>query len=236
MNKLGLFGAAAVASALCFGAAPAMASDGDVAGAALDLVAANATPGNGAAFVTKAIKNAFALNNAAMTYYWGATSPGSSAWYTAITTADNFVEITNIADVAAGQILAIDGSHTVVIIGDPIDITPPTEFYTPYITGTTQWALPIADSTSSAHGFSPAYYDGGTDYSDSRWSSSTDPNDPNNVIWTFTGSKSGTAYMRLYADEVTGEITAHAWSVTATSEAYVYDQTERPFAIGECTL
>lgn len=239
MNKLGLFGAAAVASALCFGAAPAMAA-GEVSGAALDLVTAQTNTGNGGSFVTRAVKDAFPWQNAQFTTWFEYNTLSAAKWYTAITTNTHVVEVSNIADIEADLIMAINevknssgtvtyGGHAVVIVGDPIDITD--EYWGPVVSGTKQWALPIADSTSSAHGNSPAYYDGVTDYSDSRWTS-----DPETGAWSFTGSRSGTAYMRLYADETTGEIFAHAWSVTATSEANVFDQTEKPFAIGECTL
>ena len=228
MNKLGFAGAAALATAFCFSSASAHAT-GSVADAAEALVTAGTNTGNGGSFVTKAVKDAFGLTDAAFKYYWTYSTLSAERWYTAVTTGDYFTEVSNIADVGADQILAINtvkdangnvtyAGHAVVIIGDPIDITPPTGFYTPYITGTKQWALPIADSTGSEHGNNTAY-------PDSR-----------RVSGVFTANIPGTAYMRLYTDEVTGEILSYGWSVTATNEANVFDQSERPFAIGEITF
>ena len=224
MNRLGFFGAAAIASVLCFSSSPALAA-GEVSGAALDLVVAGTNTGNGGLFVSRVIRDAFDFSDAEMKYYWSYSNVNAARWYSAIVDEDHFVRITNIADVKADQLLAINAvtspvyaGHVVVIIGAPIDITPPYDFYTPYIEGTKQWALPIADSTGSEHGQNASY-------PDSR-----------RVDGSFKGSLPGTAYMRLYSDAYTGEILAYSWSVAATSEAAVYDAYERPFAVGEIDL
>jgi hypothetical protein len=221
MNHLGFFGAAAIASVLCFSSAPAQAA-GEVSGAALDLVVAGTNTGNGGYFVSRAVKDAFDYSDAEFRYYWSYSTLNAARWYTAINDGDYLEEITNIADVGADQILAINSvtspayaGHVVVITGAPIDITPPYDYYTPYIDGTRQWALPIADSTGSEHGQNASY-------PDSR-----------RVDGYFTGNVPGTAYMRLYSDAKTGEILAYSWSVAATSASAVYYQDERPFAIGK---
>lgn len=221
MNRLGFFGAAAVASVLCFSSAPALAA-ADVSGAALDLVVAGTNTGNGGAFVTKAIKDAYDLTDAECRYIWDSASLSSAKWYDEVVEGTYFVEITDIADVAAGQLLVIDAvaspayaGHTVVVTGAPIDITAE---YTPAITGTKQWALPIADSTGSEHGQNASY-------PDSR-----------RVSGVFTGGVPGTAYMRIFSDADTGEILYYSWSVANTSLGVVYDKSERPFVIAELTL
>ncbi|TKD00764.1 hypothetical protein [Polyangium fumosum] len=223
MNKLGLFGAAAVATALCFSSDARATGDGDVSGAALDLVVAGTNTGNGGSFVTKAVKDALGWSSSEWLYYFSYSTLSADRWYDAIVAGTNLVEVDNINDVDAGQILAIDatgsyGGHAVVIIGEPIDITPPSHFYTPYRTGQKQWALPIADSTGSEHGQNASF-------PDSR-----------RVNGVFTANIPGTAFLRLYSDEATGEILSYSWSVTSTNEANVFDQSERPFAIGELTV
>ncbi|HVK70429.1 MAG TPA: hypothetical protein VM694_38515 [Polyangium sp.] len=223
MNKLGLFGAAAVATALCF-PSDAKADPTLNAAIATEAVALLGTnTGNGGSFVTKAVKNALAWTNSQWLYCFEVSTLSAAQWYEDITTGHNFVEITNIADIDAGHIIAIDATgsytgHAAVIIGEPIDITPPAGYYTPYRTGQKQWALPIADSTGSEHGQNASY-------PDSR-----------RVAGVFTANIPGTAYLRLYSDEATGEVISYGWSVTATNEANVYDQSERPFAIGELDI
>ncbi|MDI1433715.1 hypothetical protein [Polyangium sorediatum] len=223
MNKLGLFGAAAVATALCFSSDARATGDGDVSGAALDLVVAGTNTGNGGSFVTKAVKDALGWTSSQWLYYFSYSTLSAARWYEAITAGTNLVEVDNINDVDAGQIIAINATgsytgHAAVIIGEPIDITPPSGFYTPYVTGTKQWALPIADSTGSEHGQNASY-------PDSR-----------RVSGVFTANIPGTAYLRLYSDATTGEILSYSWSVTSTNDANVFDQSERPFAIGELTV
>ncbi|MDI1449492.1 hypothetical protein [Polyangium sp. 6x1] len=223
MNKLALFGAAALATAVCFSSDARATGDGDVSGAALDLVVAGTNTGNGGSFVTKAVKDALGWTSSQWTYYFTYSTLSAQRWYEYITAGTNLVEVDNIADVDAGQIIAINATgsytgHAAVIIGEPIDITPPNAFYTPYVTGTKQWALPIADSTGSEHGQNASY-------PDSR-----------RVSGVFTANIPGTAYMRLYTDATTGEILSYSWSVTSTNDANVFDQSERPFAIGELTV
>ncbi|MDI3283320.1 hypothetical protein [Polyangium sp. 15x6] len=233
MNKLALFGAAAVATAFCFSSDARATGDGDVSGSALDLVIAyqndsTKTTGNGGSFVTKAVKDALGWSSSQWLYYFGTSTLSAQKWYEQIVppgggAPSNFVEVDNINDVDAGQVFAINATgsytgHAAVIIGEPIDITPPNAFYTPYITGTKQWAVPIADSTGSEHGQNTAY-------PDSRRSASG-----------FTANVPGTAYIRLYSDATTGEILSYGWSITATNDLNIYDQSERPFAIGELTV
>jgi hypothetical protein len=232
MKKLGYVGAAAIASVLSLAATEAQA--GVVTTASLNLVTNATVTGNGGSFVTKAVKDGYDLTSTEFKYLWTNSTLSANGWYTAITTNDYFTPVTNISQIAADQIFAVDqvldstptyAGHAVVITGAPIEITESVSnyLYPPYyydqnandgINGWRQFAVPIADSTSAAHGHDSSF-------PDSRWSGNT-----------FTGSVPGTAYIRLYADQVTGAIVAYAWSVQASD---VYDQTERPFAIGTIT-
>jgi len=232
MKNLGYVGAAAIASALCFAATPAQA--GIVTDASLNLVDLGTNTGNGGSFVTKAVKDAYDLTSTEFKFLWTVSTLSAGGWYTAITTNDYFTPVTNISQVGADQVFAINAvaspayvGHAVVIIGAPVEITEGQSnyLYEPFlfdtnpsdgINGWRQYAIPIADSTGSTHGHD-------VDFPDDRWDPATN---------TFAGNIPGTAYMRLYADQVTGAITAYSWSVES---ADVYDQATRPFAIGTIT-
>jgi hypothetical protein len=226
MKAFGYLAAAAVASIVAMAptAAHASASD-DIEDAALAIIAGGTSPGNGGAFVTASYKRAFTYTNAQITWLFGSSSVSAAGWFDAIAAGTYFDEITDIADVAPGQIFVIDqvfddpatttvnetySGHAAVVVGYPIDITPPSGFYQPYKTGTKQWALQIADSTSSVHGANPTYPD-------------VRP----------ALSKPGTGYIRLYSDATTGDLVAYTWSVTSTTnEDNYYTQSERPFSFG----
>jgi hypothetical protein len=230
MKAFGYLAAAAVASVLSMAPslAHATASD-DLKNAALALVTAGTNTGNGGSFNTKVFKNAFTYSNTQFSYLFGSSTLTAADWYDEITAGTYFTEKTNIADIAAGQFFAIDvvyddpatpdneayAGHSGVVLGAPVDITPPTEFYGPIVSGTRQYALSVADSTSSVHGVNASF-------PDSR--NSTSPAGVN---------KPGTAYIRLYTDAATGEILAYTWSVTNSNNlAGHYEQSERPFAFG----
>jgi hypothetical protein len=231
MKKLGYVGAAAIASVLSLAATEAQA--GVVTTAAQNLVTLGTVTGNGGSFVTKAVKDGYDLTSTEFKYLWTNSTLGANGWYVAITTNDYFTQITNISQIAADQIFAVDqvlttptyAGHAVVITGAPIEITEGQSnyLYAPFyfdsnpndgINGWRQYAVPIADSTSAAHGHD-------SNFPDSRWSGNT-----------FNANVPGTAYIRLYADQVTGTIVSYSWSVQASED---YDQTERPFAIGAIT-
>ncbi|UQA59064.1 hypothetical protein [Polyangium aurulentum] len=218
------FGILAVAAASLFCLAPSQADAcPDVGQAAIDLVTNQTSAGLGASFVTTSIRNGFGWGDDEVYYLWGYNSPPSWVFFDAITagaTYNNvgnvFTQVTSINDIAAGQIAAIDavngyGGHAMVIAGAPTEIFPPLK---PIITGTTQYAVKIADATSTLHGSNVSY-------PDSR---------------TGTSNLNGTGYIRVYADTATGSLTGYGytWSVTSSTSGY-YDPAVRPLAIGEFT-
>ncbi|WP_437768545.1 hypothetical protein WME77_16650 [Sorangium sp. So ce764] len=230
----------AAASVVALGAAPADACS-LLSSGALDFIAAGTPSAVGAVFFTNVQKEEFwsypdpivdAVNDAAnMSYYWGSTSPSSEKYYTEFTKPGAIVSLrSNISGVAAGDVLVINktvaggvqtayGGHTVIVTGPAQQLT---TAINPIYSDTLQWALPIADSTSSVHGCS-------TTWRDSRWTSTCSD---------FVAGP-GTGYMRIYTD-LAGNFVGHTWSVTSVSSSNFYPIASttvpaRPFVIGELT-
>ncbi|WP_437513714.1 hypothetical protein [Sorangium sp. So ce1099] len=214
----------AAASLVALGSAPAEACSA-VADAALDLITAGTTVSNGAPFFTRAMKDQSGYTSTDIAVLWGSTSPNSHVYYDNIIAENYFTHVTNVADIAAGDLLAINhvlnSSGTVTYSGHAAIITGPatqlTTALNPVYASTKQYAVPIADATSSAHGCSASY-------PDSRWSGACNGG-------TFTAG-TGTAYMRLYTD-LSGNLLGYTWSVT--SGATYYSPSTRPYAIGKLT-
>jgi hypothetical protein len=211
----------AAASFVALGSAPADACV-DISDTALDLIADSTPVASGAVFFTAVQKAAFGYTNTDIAVLWGNVSPNSALYFDNFFAAPedaHFTEVTDVANIAAGDVLILDATasysgHTAIITGPVTQVS-----LTPSYTGTKQWALPIADSTSSKHGCS-------TSYPDSRC-----------VGGVFTAGE-GTAFMRLYADALTGALRGHTWSVSATTSTSYYPNnpdTGRPFKIGRLT-
>lgn len=239
----------AAASLVALGPAPADACS-LLSNGALDFVAGNHQTGSGAVFLTEVQKEVFWVNedeeldamlDASNTaFYWGSTSPSSEKYYDKFsdTSLAHVTQVSNVNDIAAGDVLVVDktmtyGGHTVIITGVADLISP----MNPVRLGTLQWAVPIADSTSSVHGCS-------ADYPDSRWSSIS----TSGTTTTCTGFTSGvgTGYMRLYTDS-SGVPVGYTWSVTPASKTNYFPISStatgsgtdvgapRPFVIGRLT-
>ncbi|WP_437680769.1 hypothetical protein [Sorangium sp. So ce131] len=164
------------------------------------------------------MKNAFGYTSTDIAVLWGSTSPNSAAYYDQIVAGHHFTQITKATNIAAGDVLVIDANatysgHTVIATGAPTQITA----LNPVFANTKQWALPIADSTTTVHGCSASF-------PDSRWSG-------NCTAGTFTAGP-GTAYVRIYTN-TTDDLLGYSWSVT--SGATYYSPTTRPYAVGRIT-
>ncbi|XYI01430.1 hypothetical protein ACMHYB_17440 [Sorangium sp. So ce1128] len=214
----------AAASLVALGPAPAEACS-DVADAALDLIAAGTPVSNGAPFFTRAMRDQSGYTGTDIAVLWGSTSPNSHIYYDNIVAEHYFTRVTNVADIAAGDLLAINhvvnASGTVTYSGHAaVILEPATQLPTalsPIYAGTKQYAVRIADATSSSHGCSLSY-------PDSRWSGACNGG-------TFAAGP-GTAFMRLYTD-LSGNLLGYTWSVT--SGATYYSPSTRPYAIGKLT-
>ncbi|WP_437562030.1 hypothetical protein [Sorangium sp. So ce542] len=220
----------AAASLVALGSAPAEACS-DIADEALDIVAAGTAVSSGASLFTLAQKNLWGYTSSDISVLWGSPSPSSAVYYdnavdvidvSGTLLGDDFSPVTTIASVAAGDILVLDSTgsysgHTAIVRLAPTQITA----IKPLVPNTTQWVLPIIDSTTSAHGCS-------TIYPDSRFV----PSAPGSCVGTFTAGP-GTAYMRIYADATTGAPVGHTWSVTSGGTYYPHSGTSaaRPLVI-----
>ncbi|WP_437818065.1 hypothetical protein [Sorangium sp. So ce1078] len=236
--------ASAAVSLVAFGSAPADAC-ADISDGALDIINGTLAPptgttiGVGAGFFTWTQKLVYGIGDADINNLWGSNSPSSLIYYSEFTSGTNVnvTQITNVSNVAAGDVLVIGrgttgsySGHTVIIRNVATELT---TALNPKYTNTRQWALPIADTTSSVHGCNATY-------PDSRWTGTC-------AGGTFTPG-AGTAFLRIYSDPsgnlsglsgtlvggtatLTGQ--GHSWSVT--SGATVYDPTTRPYVIGRVT-
>ncbi|XXY50455.1 hypothetical protein WME91_04830 [Sorangium sp. So ce269] len=132
-----------------------------------------------------------------------------------------FRRITKAADIQKGDVFVIDttstySGHTAIITGPAREITPQ---IAPRYSGTKQYAVPIVDSTSTAHGC----LDEDSPYADSRWSGACTSG--------HMKAGAGTATMRVYTDSLTGILLGYTWSVTASTTSY-YSPMTRPYRIG----
>ncbi|XYI01431.1 hypothetical protein ACMHYB_17445 [Sorangium sp. So ce1128] len=171
--------------------------------------------GSGAVFFTAAQKAAFGYTSTDIAVLWGSTSPNSAQYYANFVSLNHVSLITSANDIAAGDVLVIGPAgtytgHTAIVTGAAAEL--PTAL-NPIFANTKQWALPIADSTTTTHGCSVSY-------ADSRC-----------VGGMFTAGE-GTAYMRLYSD-LAGNLQGYSWSVT--SGATYYSPSTRPYVIGRLT-
>ncbi|WP_437930510.1 hypothetical protein WMF37_15170 [Sorangium sp. So ce291] len=209
--------ASAAVSLVAFGSAPADAADAcvDISDAALDLIADPTPVASGAVFFTAAQKLAFGYTSTDIALLWGSTSPNSAQYYTNFNAGNHITNITNANDIAAGDVLVIGATgtytgHTAIVTGAATQLSPALN---PVFANTKQWAVPIADSTTTTHGC-------GVAYPDSRC-----------VGGVFTAGE-GTAFMRLYSDNA-GILQGYSWSVT--SGAQYFSPAARPYVIGRLT-
>lgn len=148
-----------------------------------------------------------------------------------------FRRVTRAVDIEKGDILVIDkkveidpvtgmpvidpvtgmpkgyAGHTVIITGAPKEILVQVN---PRYSGTKQYAVPIVDSTETAHGCNEAY-------KDSRWSGDCSDGSMTPGI--------GKGFIRVYTDSLTGILLGYTWSVTSSMTSY-YSPSNRPYRIG----
>jgi hypothetical protein len=174
---------------------------------------------------------------------WDMKSPTSNLYFDLIKTSPPvggaapvgetyFRRVTRATDIQKGDIFAVGtvikygpdpnsdeddtveyAGHTMMITGAPTVILPQVD---PRYSGTTQYAVPIVDSTNSSHGCNPAY-------PDSRWTGTCDNG--------YMTPGAGTAFIRVYTDSLTGVMLGYTWSVTKSRTSY-YAPSKRPYQIG----
>lgn len=162
-------------------------------------------------FVTQVIKHAYALSNDELKRWFGSTSPNVALYHSTITREIGFKRVEAVGDIKAGDILAItypEGSGHVALAAGTAALRSP--IY-PVISGTSQYELPVMDSSSSGHGM-------------------TDTRRQANGTW-HQGVGKGT--MRLYADSA-GTIVGYSWSFQSGST--YYPRTVRDLVIGRISV
>lgn len=234
-NSLRFLLASAAAGSIVAVAAPAMAYDHDVwadtfisappalnvigAGCTIDWVTMEGHTTAGAGFFTASLKKAMSWASTDVLAHWGASCPASTTYFSAIGAGTYFTQIAKAADIQVGDVIVINagsgyGGHTMIVDELPIVIT---HAITPLFAGTTQWKVPIMDSTSTAHGCT-----------DTRWAGTCVP---------LAGSMdpgAGRGSIRLYTDTGTGNLLGYTWSVTASNTSY-YSPLVRPYRVGRLT-
>lgn len=191
---------------------PAVISWAGVDGASVSYNRSKCAP-----FVTRMIKQGRGWSDDDFRSWFGTSGPDSAQYYDRITAggAPFSSSVTNIAGVRPGDVIAFrydangtSGSgHTMLAAGAPVEIAP----VRPFVPGTTQYTVEVADSTSSPHG-----------------------NDDSRRYLVGTSWKeqdgAGKGKIRLYTDAL-GQIVGHTWSLKSTSY-YPNVAGSRPIAIG----
>ncbi|WP_437617574.1 hypothetical protein [Sorangium sp. So ce1151] len=185
----------------------------------------------GACFFTLSLQKAMGYAPADIGELWGSNSPLSDVYFDYINMSPalgavplseddetNFRRVSRAIDIRKGDILSIGATatypgHTVIITGAATEILPQIN---PRYSGTKQYAVPIVDSTTMAHGCNTAY-------PDSRWRGPC-------TGGTMTPG-TGTAYMRVYTDSITNILLGYTWSVTSSTVTY-YSPSTQPYRIG----
>jgi hypothetical protein len=149
-----------------------------------------------ATFVTLLLQRAYAMESSDFTAWMGTGSPNAAAYHDAIVAENGFERITNVNDIAPGDLIAIEypsasgpTGHVAIVTAPPL----PHPAKAPLVAGTQQFEVLIIDSTSSPHG-----------QTDSRVKA-------DGTVDAGAGSGS----MRLYTN-LQGDIVGHAWSTCAS--------------------
>ncbi|WP_437627869.1 alpha/beta fold hydrolase [Sorangium sp. So ce1151] len=197
---------------------------------AIDWVNLTAVTKGATLFTLSLLRSDPSLSPSLLASWWGSSSPTSVAYYGHIVEQNHFRHVVHIDNIRPGNLLSISytdqpgNGHSAMIERLPVQI----DAIPPIVANTTQYAVGIIDSTSSAHGCATD-----TPTADTRWV----PNDPANPCTGggSTDAGAGRGTMRLYATSSgrpeAGIIRGYAWSLA--SDATYYARTGvRPHAIG----
>lgn len=166
---------------------------------------------NGACFFTLVLqRDDPTITTGTIFTWWGFNNPGSPAYYDAIAAGNHFTEITNVADIQAGDLLAVkyQTSSTSPYTGYLMIV----EYEPELVTGSnTRYTVGIIDSTQTPHGST-----------DTRYLADTGANGPEHD----KGIGSGDIYIDA---DATGAIAGHTWSAGPGS---FYSQVARSMKVG----
>ncbi|CAN94503.1 putative secreted protein [Sorangium cellulosum So ce56] len=183
-----------------------------------------------ACFFTLSLQKAMGYTQQDIYAMWGKNSPTSDYYFDIVNASPKvgatppgfetyFRRVERAVDIQKGDIFTIGATstfagHTMIVTGAPEKILPQIN---PRYSGTEQFAVPIADSTSSSHGCAEGKY------KDSRWSGQ--------CTGGYMTPGAGTGYVRVYTDSFSGILLGFTWSVTSSQTSY-YSPSTRPYRIG----
>lgn len=154
-------------------------------------------------FVTRVLKQAYGWGDRYFRRWLGSSSPSAAMYHDAILLQNRFTSVQHIADIRAGDIIAVKypagGSATghVMFARGPAMARSPSA---PLVADTVQYEVEVIDSSKSGHGADDTRLlaDGGWD------------------------SGAGIGVLRLYADDG-GTLTGYTWSTYSNSQYYGAD-------------
>lgn len=188
-----------------------------------------------ACFFTLSLQKAMGYTPQDIYAMWGKNSPTSDYYFDLVTASPKvgatsagfetyFRRVERAVDIQKGDVFTIGevrgetgityAGHTMIITGAAEEILPQIN---PRYSRTRQYAVPIADSTSSSHGCAEGKY------RDSRWSGQ--------CTGGYMAPGAGTGYVRVYTDSLTDVLLGYTWSVTSSTTSY-YSPSTRPYRIG----
>jgi hypothetical protein len=163
-----------------------------------------------ATFVTAVLMQAYGWDTHYFQTWMGTNSPSAAVYYAAIVAKDGFTKINKVTDIQPGDLVAVkfpSGSyvtgHMMTATANPI-LRVATK---PIINGTTQWEVPIVDSSRSYHG----------------------PGDTRIMPDGSIDRGVGAGSIRIYTDSM-GAYKGYTWSVDPGS--LYYTTGTRPIAVG----
>jgi len=161
-------------------------------------------------FFTALLKQANGWTDWDIQNWLGTTGPSAATYHNAIVAENGFDRVLNVADIEAGDVIAIrypagsSSSGHVAIAEGPVLMH---EATLPLVAGTFQFELTVLDSTKRGHG----------------------PLDTRLRLDGTWQSGAGVGVMRLYTDDALN-VVGHAWSTSTSSE--FQSQATHPVAIG----
>jgi MYXO-CTERM domain-containing protein len=161
-------------------------------------------------FVTNLLKHSYGWTDSTFSSWFGTTSPYATDYHDAIVSGNGFTQITNITQVQPGDIIAVKYPPGSGVTGHAMmvdSVARAESSKSPSVSGTTQYAVTVIDSSSSHHGSS-----------DTRV---TNPSTTHNGV--------GKGDIRVYVDSSQQPV-GYSWSNESGSP--YFSMSARPMAIG----
>lgn len=169
-------------------------------------------------FVTRVIKTAYGISDSTYKSWFDSSSPSSAQYHDAIVAGNHFQRIFTPENIQRGDLISIaylpcankdTTGHMMIAMSAATKRSAPSA---PFIQGTEQYEISIADSSNSSH----------------------QATDGNAIVYPDTrgdGNGAGKGTLRLYKDIQTGRIAGYTWSMSTGSVYYSIDSC-RMIAVG----